>query len=503
MPDAGFTMNDPPETDDAAIARLARLPQLEYERVRDAEAERLGCRVSALDKMVATARGEKDTTRGRSVALHDPEPWQEAVATSTILDLLTDAVRKHVVLLPDAAVAVALWIAHTWVHERFDHSPRLGITSPTKRCGKSTLMELLRAICRRTLKADNISASGVFRTVEALRPLTLLVDEADTFIKDNEELRGVLNSGFEKSGQVIRVVEINGDFVPVAFATFAPVALAAIGELPSTLADRSIPIRMERKAPGDSVQKMRAGQNRARLADLARMLARWSQDTVAALPADPYLPDALNDREGDICVALLAVAEHAGPAWAARARTALLTVFNLRAENDGNLETGAQLLGDLKIIFLGTSSEQMTSADLCKRLVDMDDRPWPEWKAGKPMTQVQLANALRPFRIRPTTIRIGLTTPRGYPKEAFEEAWSRYLPTAKTSSPAEAGASEPKHQNNRANSTSYGENGAATRRNGLHPQNSQHDSQEQQCCGVADADPPVGPYGQYDDEVAL
>ena len=168
------------------------------------------------------------------------------------------------------------------------------------------------------------------------------------------------------------------------------------------------------------------------------------------------------DREGDICVALLAIAEHAGTAWAVRARTALLTAFNLRAENDGNLETGALLLGDLRTIIVGTSSKQMTSEDLCKRLGDMDDRPWPEWKAGKPMTQVQLANALRPFGIRPTTIRIGVTTPRGYLREAFEEAWSRYLSNAKTPPSAEEGASKPKHQNNAANSTPYGENGATT-----------------------------------------
>ncbi|MBX6385490.1 MAG: hypothetical protein IRZ07_21380, partial [Microbispora sp.] len=100
---------------------------------------------------------------------------------------------RHVVMSPAAADCTALWIAHTWVYDRFQHSPRLSITSPVKRCGKSTLLDVLRATCHRPLKADNISASGVFRTVEALRPLTLLVDEADSFLGDNEELRGILN----------------------------------------------------------------------------------------------------------------------------------------------------------------------------------------------------------------------------------------------------------------------------------------------------------------------
>jgi putative DNA primase/helicase len=344
------------------------------------------------------------------------------------LDSVAAAVRRHVVLQPAAADAVALWITHTWVYERFDHSPRLGITSPTRRCGKSTLLEVLRITCRRTLKADNISASGVFRTIEAARPLTLLTDEADSFLKENEELRGVLNSGFEKTGQVVRVVEIDGEHQPVAFATFAPVALAAIGELPSTLSDRSIPIRMERKAPAERVQKMRAGRNREALGELARMLARWSHDFSGVLPTDPPIPDALNDREGDIAVPLLAIADHAAKEWAGRARRALLAVFGLRAEHDGNLETGALLLADLRALFVGTSSLKMTSADLCARLCQMDERPWPEWRQGKPMTPRQLAVALSPFGIRPATVHLGHEQAKGYVREAFQEAWARYLP---------------------------------------------------------------------------
>jgi putative DNA primase/helicase len=347
------------------------------------------------------------------------------VATDALLDSLVDAVRRHVVLSPAAADVVALWIAHTWAYPGFDHSPRLGITSPTRRCGKSTLMEVLRLTCCRTLKADNVSASGVFRTVEALCPLTLLVDEADTFLRDAEELRGVLNSGFESSGQVIRVVERNGEHVPVVFATYCPVALAAIGELPATLGDRAVPIRLERKAASEKVQKMRASGNRAALSDLARKLTRWAADTRGALVTDPVLPDAMSDREGDISVPLLAIADHAGPEWAVRGRKALLEMFGLRAAAEGNTEIGVLLLVDIRALF--GDAEKMPSAKLCEQLAKMEDRPWPEWRQGKPMTQTQLATALKPFRIRPTTIREGDSTPKGYERKAFEEAWSRYL----------------------------------------------------------------------------
>jgi putative DNA primase/helicase len=498
---------DTSRVDDAlAIARLAMLSPLEYERARVTEAAALRCRVAALDDAVERARaaaGGNDATHGRGVALNDPEPWSEPVSTAAILDLLADAVRRHVFLPPGVADVVGLWIAHTWTHERFDHSPRLGITSPTRRCGKSTLLEVLLATCRRTLKADNISASAVFRAVEVLRPLTLLVDEADTFLKDNEELRGVLNSGFERTGQAIRVVEQKGEHVPMVFATYAPVALAAIGELPSTLADRAVPVRMERRAPGDSVQKLRTGRNRAALADLARMLARWADDTGPALPLNPALPDALNDREGDISVPLLAIAEHAGPAWAARARKALLSVFNLRAENEGNQETGALLLEDIKSVFAELGATRMPSVDLCQRLGAMDDRPWPEWRHSKPMTPPQLAAVLRPFRIRPTTYRPPGGAPvKGYLLDSFEEAFARYLAPATPSSPTEGG-SESLPRNIAVSIDNFAKMAPETRNSALQAEILQSRSLGQQCYGVTGSTPPDWESGAVDDEVAL
>jgi putative DNA primase/helicase len=490
----------PTDSDDETVGRLAKLSVMEYERVRNNEATRLGCRAPVLDKLVQAARGEADPAHGRGVALHDPDPWAESVSTCGLLDRLAEAVRRHVVLHAMVADAIALWIAHTWVADRFDHSPRLGITSPTRRCGKSTLLDLLRATCRRTLKADNISASGIFRTVEALRPLTLLVDETDSFLKDNEELRGVLNSGFERSGSVIRVVEKQGQHEPVQFATYCPVALAAIGDLPSTIADRAVPVRMERKAPGDAVQKLRAGGNRAKLADLARMAARWAADNAGKLSGDPKLPDALNDREGDISVPLIAIAEVAGPDWCERGRKALLHVFGLRSEHDDNIETGAMLLADVKAAFTEMSALRMTSVDLCRKLGTLDDRPWPEWRAGKPITPSQLAVALRPFGVRPTTYRSGDKTHKGYTSDAFKEAWSRYIPAKNTHSSVGEGAENRNTRNTTVNSMCYGENLGVTAEEALRSKISEISSLEHHVSNVPAEDAGASELAHVDDE---
>jgi hypothetical protein len=235
---------------------------------------------------------------------------------------------------------------------------------------------------------------------------------------------------------VIRVVERNDDFEPVQFATFAPLALAAIGTLPGTLADRSVPLRMERKAASDTIVRLRDAEAGAGLGVLARKLARAMGDAAATLAVNPVIPAAMNDREGDLSVPLLSIADAAGGDWPERARRALLHLFRLRLEADEGTETGTQLLADIKSIFTEIGAERLTSATICERLKAMEDRPWPEWKNGKEMSATQLARALSPFRVKPMNMRLPGESRvlKGYLRDRFEVPWSRYLP-ADTPSP--------------------------------------------------------------------
>ena len=68
---------------------------------------------------------------------HDPE----------IFDKLFQRIRRHVVLSDHEAVAVTLWVAHTHCFRQFRVSPRLGITSPERGCGKTTLLLVLKSGC--------------------------------------------------------------------------------------------------------------------------------------------------------------------------------------------------------------------------------------------------------------------------------------------------------------------------------------------------------------------
>ena len=159
----------------------------------------------------------------------------------------------------ELAVAVALWIVHAYAFEASLISPRLAIGSPEKRCGKTTLLRVIRHFVPRPLWAANITPAAVFRTIELTRP-TLLIDEADTFFKENEELRGVLNSGHSKDGQVARLVD--DDHEPRTFATYCPTVIACIGSLPGTIEDRSIKITLRRRRRDEPVRAVSRGSDR-------------------------------------------------------------------------------------------------------------------------------------------------------------------------------------------------------------------------------------------------
>jgi putative DNA primase/helicase len=139
------------------------------------------------------------------------EPWQAEVSGAQLLDDIEQVFNRYIVLPEGAGIALALWTLHAWTADAGDISPFLVLISPTKRCGKTNTLIVLYYLAPRSELASNITPSALFRYIEDVRP-TLLIDEADSFLKDNEEMRGILNSGHTKTAaHVIRNVEVNGE----------------------------------------------------------------------------------------------------------------------------------------------------------------------------------------------------------------------------------------------------------------------------------------------------
>lgn len=448
----GFTVADapPPESDEETFARLARLSLAEYERVRVPEAKRMGYRTTILDRLVGAARGDDDggaPKQGRALTLPAPDPWPEQVDGAALLDRLAAFYARHVFLPPGAADAMAPWAIHTHCFALFRHSPRLAFTSPEKRCGKTTALDTTALVCCKPLPTANVTAAAVFRTIEAAGP-TLLIDEADTFLRDNEDLRGILNAGHKRGGQVIRCV--GDDAEPRAFAVCGPAAIAAIGRLPGTITDRAIEVRMKRATRAERPEPLRAAAE-AEGAELARRCARWVADNTDRLrDTDPALPVGLFNRAADNWRPLFAIARAAGGRWPERLTKAAAALAPDDTDAEGR---GVRLLADIKAIFDKREADRqeadkLASADLCDVLAADATGQWADYKHGKPIGQAQLASVLKPFGIIPGTVRIGKATPKGYERTAFAEAWSRYLPAPEDASPAGTGGTEPQHRHN-------------------------------------------------------
>jgi putative DNA primase/helicase len=409
------------------ISRLAGLEKLEYEGERKQAAKRLQLRITALDGLVAAEHGEVDggDKQGRALNLPEPEPWPDPVNGANVLDELSAIVRQYVVLSASAADTVALWVAHTYLIGAFGISPRLAITSPEKRCGKTTLLDVLARLVVRPLPTSNATTAAIFRVVEMEQP-TLLIDEADTFLKEDSELRGILNSGHRQGGSVLRVVGENHE--PRSFSTYSACAIALIGKLPETLTDRSVAIDLRRRRPDEQIEAFRFDRT-GPLDRAARRAARWALDYANLVSGiDPTMPAGVYNRAADNWRPLLAIADAAGGGWPERARRAVKAAGAGAGDHDQSVRV--MLLADIRNMFAKRNVDRLASADIVEGLVAIEGRPWPEWKAGKPITPTGLARQLARFGIKPDSHRIESRTPKGYLLAQFEDAFARYLPPA-------------------------------------------------------------------------
>ncbi|MBN1458228.1 MAG: DUF3631 domain-containing protein [Armatimonadetes bacterium] len=401
------------------IARLAGMDPLAYDRERVSVAKALGIRVSTLDEQVQAFR--KSQADEGTLILADPAPWPEPVDCADLLTEISDTVQRRVRMPDGGAEATALFVYHAHAHDAAEISPILGVTSPTPECGKSVLVTIIGCLVPRPLSASNITAASVFRAVEEFYP-TLLVDEADTFLRDNDELRGVLNSGHMRAAAyVVRCV--GDDHKPVIFRTWCPKAIAMIGDLPATLLSRSIQIKLKRLSQDESVVPLRLHEL-GMFEPLRRKAARSAQDHLEDLRRhEPDMPPELRGRAADNWRPLLSIADLAGGGWPQRARQAAVALSGHTSDQIA----GIMLLEDLWTLFQKLGDDRLSTWEILSKLNTMDHRPWPEWNKGRELSGRGLAKLLSPFGIVPRTIRRGDGTPKGYLREQFEDAFNRYL----------------------------------------------------------------------------
>jgi hypothetical protein len=344
-----------------------------------------------------------------------------------LLDALVEFLRGYVVMSSVQADASALWIAHTHVLDAFETTPFLNVSSPEKRCGKSRKLDVLELVVARPWRTIMPSEAVLFRKIDASAP-TLLLDECDAIFNDRngstEPLRSLLNASNRRGTHVPRCVGPSQQLVD--FNIFSAKALAGIGELPDTVRDRSIVIRLERKRPDEVVQRFRLREALETAEPIAIALASWGVDASGHLEtARPQIPEALDDRAEEAWEPLLAIAELAWGTWPERGRRAALELSAGREADDEAL--GPWLLRDIREVFEARQVDRLRSAELAASLCAIEESPWGDIR-GKELDARGLARRLTRFRIRPGTIRLeDGTTAKGYLLKAFEDAFARYL----------------------------------------------------------------------------
>jgi hypothetical protein len=345
-----------------------------------------------------------------------------------LLDALVVFVRRFVVLSVDQTAAIALWVFHTYTVDVCDCTPYLSVTSALARSGKSRLLEVLELLVREPMQTANISDAALFRSIQTLHP-TLLFDEIDAIFgpkaRDREDLRGMLNAGYRRGAVARRMGGANKTQLE-AFEVYCAKCFAGIGELPTTIRDRTIRIRLERRIrdqePIERFRRRDVGPEAEHLRDALGSLS--DRHASQLTHATPDLPDELDDRAQDVWEPLLAIADLAGAEWPERARAAAASLSSDAEREDDT--AGVQLLRDIHTVFASRRADAFKTGDLIDELAEIQESPWGDWY-GKRITPQALGKLLKPYRIRTMPVWIDGATVRGYKADQFTEAWLRVL----------------------------------------------------------------------------
>ncbi|MBT3162134.1 DUF3631 domain-containing protein [Streptomyces sp. Vc74B-19] len=349
---------------------------------------------------------------------------------AALLDDLRAAIGRYVVLPSDEALtAVTLWVAASHIQPALQHAPRLAVVGPTKGCGKSRVLDVLHETVHQPMMTVNTSPAVVFRVI-GKNPPTLLVDEADTIFGpkagDKEDLRGLLNAGHQRNRPAWRIS--GPEHKPTAFPTFAMAALAGIGDLPDTIMDRAVVLRMQKRKPGERIAPFRSRYSVTELNALRDRLTTWLtplRSTAAGLV--PQMP--VEDRAADTWEPLVIVADLAGGHWPSRARAACLAMTRNEVVQDEQTTLKTRLLRDVRRVFEQEGhKEALRSQDLLAALLQDAEAPWAEY-GTKGLNAYHLANLLRDFGISPANHRFeNGRQAKAYARNQFLDAWARYCP---------------------------------------------------------------------------
>jgi hypothetical protein len=352
-----------------------------------------------------------------------PIPLEPYTGTVSIVGLAIQAdqlILAHCITTKHERTALVLWSLATYGYDHYRIFPRLLAISPERRCGKTTLLEVVAALCRNSIQASNLTPAIISRIKGIIDDPTLLIDEADTFIKNADgNIKGLINSGHTKSGaQVLKCVGDSHE--PQVFDTWHPMVIASIGALEDTIMDRSIIIHLRRKRPDENVQRLPIDLSEEWQSWRSKAL-RWFIDNAAALNDSNQIepPHRGNDRAIDNWIPLFTLAKAIDATWYTRCEDAYAVLVN-----EVEMELPTRLLSDIRNHLVKATNTRISSTNIFQSLMADETAPWADMR----LTQAKVASMLTPYNIKPRYMRIEGKILRGYESTQFEDAFERYLP---------------------------------------------------------------------------
>lgn len=336
---------------------------------------------------------------------------------------------------PSHVLPIALWIIGTYIFQEFDAYPYITITSATKRSGKTRLSELIGFTCSKPRSFSALSASSLFRTIEAEHP-TVIFDEAEQLNSEAQStLRSVLNTGYRK-GQVIPRVGVGGKVEE--FSVYCPKVFILIGDVYDTLKDRSIIIRMTR---ADAKERF-VYQTAKRQGDILRRsiyhATKKALDSISQKFLNHKGLSFLMDRDEEIWTPLFVLCEAFCPDRFQELQVAAVDIatektasarryITLQKQESKAVDADycKKLLIDLYGLML-TDGKVISTSAAVEALRAIPVSPWRKFR-GEGLKGSDIAKMLSRFGVRPVRIAVGSgrgnqTFKRGYRKADLEAA---------------------------------------------------------------------------------
>ena len=243
--------------------------------------------------------------------------------------------------------------------------------SPEKGGGKTRSLEVSEHLVPRTVRVSQATTGYVLAKVSQDPPPTLFYDEIDTVYgqnaRGNAEFRAILNAGHRRDATAGRGLWGPDGLTGQEYPAYCAVALAGLGGLPDTVADRAVVISMKKRKHTERVEPWRGRLHGSEAMELGVRLSSWMEEAVFRWPEE--MP--VQDRVADVWEALVMVADAAGGHWPNTARMAAVA---LSSSDEGKWTNGVVLLRDLQTVC--SDRAKMSTQDILAGLCALPESRW-------------------------------------------------------------------------------------------------------------------------------